>query len=544
MLCLVSCSDVWDDHYDGKGNFGTDAEVEVVNMTTAEYLQSDTELSSLYKLLTDTKLFSKLNSAEQLSTLVAVPDGDMKMDKTRADGAEVDEETLYKAESYVSDAFLSPVNITDGQRLLMWNGKYIQISIVDGKTSFNKAPVKKIIKTTNGYIYKLASDLVVPKSLYETISMLGDKYSRFRDMILSRNEKVFDEEKSIPIGVDNTGATVYDSVFTVRNPYFEQRGFNIMSEANNATLFIPSNDLVDAALSQAKANLKAWHMERADSVLENWIFQSAIFNERYTPEDLTDPEQIDFKSALGKQWRITVNTVDTSNPIEMSNGLAYYVTELKIPTNVLIYRLKDFFYHYADISAADQERFFKLDNLDFLQVKEAVAPWSGWPGVFPKISNIILRFQLADAMSENPSGAFTFDFTPFRYQVDGTGYKVDEYLVPPGEYEFFIGCEQKVGYDLEVYFNDVFQKKITKSEFTKSTFHYDRGGGGYPEGYDTKKATDKKKSNYDRDGGKVGTVTITGTEAKPVKITFKSTRATGGKQIFHHWCLKPTSNCY
>ena len=44
-----------------------------------------------------------------------------------------------------------------------------------------------------------------------------------------------------------------------------------------------------------------------------------------------------------------------------------------------------------------------------------------------------------------------------------------------------------------------------------SAYHYDRAGGGYPEGIDEAVAQGfKNKSKYDRDGGAVGTVTIPG----------------------------------
>ena len=52
-----------------------------------------------------------------------------------------------------------------------------------------------------------------------------------------------------------------------------------------------------------------------------------------------------------------------------------------------------------------------------------------------------------------------------------------------------------------------------------SAYHYDRSGGGYPEGIDEAVAQGfKNKSKYDRDGGAVGTVTIPGDEASEIMI--------------------------
>ncbi len=41
-------------------------------------------------------------------------------------------------------------------------------------------------------------------------------------------------------------------------------------------------------------------------------------------------------------------------------------------------------------------------------------------------------------------------------------------------------------------FNGEYVGTVTASQLTKTDWHYDRGGQGYPEGYDTSKATDKK----------------------------------------------------
>ena len=99
-------------------------------------------------------------------------------------------------------------------------------------------------------------------------------------------------------------------------------------------------------------------MVRADSILENWVFQAAFFNSVYSKEDFETNE--DLTSVFDKQWRTTVQEVDLENPIPMSNGTAYRVTKMKIPTNVLIYRLKELFRNYEYLSASDKEKYSTL----------------------------------------------------------------------------------------------------------------------------------------------------------------------------------------
>ena len=166
----------------------------------------------------------------------------------------------------------------------------------------------KVIKLTNGYLYLLDQAVESPRSLYEIIENLGDDYSIFRNMVRSRYVLTFDKNASTVIGVDKTGNTVYDSVFTVKAPYFENRKFNIMSENLTATMLLPSNDVVNQALSTARKNLADWNMVRADSILENWVFQAAFFNSVYSKEDFETNE--DLTSVFDKQWRTTVQEVD------------------------------------------------------------------------------------------------------------------------------------------------------------------------------------------------------------------------------------------
>lgn len=45
-----------------------------------------------------------------------------------------------------------------------------------------------------------------------------------------------------------------------------------MSENLSATMLIPSNDVVNNALSVARKNLENWNMTRADSILETGYF--------------------------------------------------------------------------------------------------------------------------------------------------------------------------------------------------------------------------------------------------------------------------------
>lgn len=530
---IYACNDDWDSHYSQEEQVVNNVNITVVNKSAVDYLQSQPELSTMYQLFSETGVLDEMIEKDLLFTILVVND-DNALSR-----AVVTDDRTFLAKSHISDISLSPSNLSDGQCVLMWNGKYINVSKVENEDnatsiSFNGIAVKKITKVNNGYVYEIEDYVETPKSLYELIEGLGDDYSIFREMIMERNQLTFDKEASKIIGVDETGSNVYDSIFIVTNPYFEAQGFNMMSESLSATVLIPSNEVVNRALTVARQNLQEWGMLREDSILENWTFQSVFFDKKLSKSDFE--ANIDLNSIFSKQWRTTVQQVDLENPVSLSNGVAYYVTDMKIPTNVLIYRVKDYMRWYEYLSEEEKALYFDNENLTFDKMETKVSEWSGWPGVFPNIINRVVRFKTTDAAIKE----YTLNFTAFSY--DEKNKVTTPYKIPPGEYDLCLGFEQKMGHDVEVSFNGEYVGTVTASQLTKTDFHYDRGGQGYPEGYDVNKATDKKKTNYDRDGGKVGVITIEGTE--PVNVVIKFHGINASKCCFHHWCLKPTKNCY
>lgn len=544
VAAFSGCDNDWDDHYNNPKTGITNPHIDIVEQSTEAYLSQQDSLSGMYAFLKEQGIFDRINAKEQLHSLFLVDDARFALEDTT--------NANFLARSLVSDIALSPSNLYDGERILMWHGKYIVVSLDSAALAgninhirFNNIPVKRIVKTGDGYIYILEELIQTPISLYDVIENLGPEYSLFKEMVMAKNVLTFDKANSKPIGVDNTGNTVYDSVFIISNPFFDDKGFNLTSESLTATMFLPSNEVIRTALDDAKTKLAAWDMTRDTNLLRNWILEAAFYNHRYTPAELS--VDTDISSIYGRQWRTSVQQLDLENPITMSNGIAYKVVWMKIPNNVLMYRLKDFFYYYEYCTETQKAEYYKTSNLQFKEVVTDVEPWSPLEGVWPKIMNRVLTFDFVDLVD----GQFRMDFTPIKLVTtpDG-GYEVRPWKIPPGEYIFSMGFKQSLGLDVEISFNDEPFGTFTLGSAT--TFHYDRGAGSYAEGYkeqlDAGIITHSKKSNYDRDGGKIGDVVVRGDangEPAPVKITISSPGfGTATKIVFHHWCLRPTSNNY
>lgn len=512
---LCSCTDEWDSHYTEKEPVINNVDVVIVDEPASAYLKNEPSYSSMYRLFENSGVFQTLDEKKSLCTMMVV--NNQNFTRTASEKEIDNEGDAFLAKAHITDAAISPSNLKEGQRLLMWNEKYVKVTTLDELTgeariAFNGSVVKKVIKTTDAYIYELEDYINTPKSLMEVLEGLGDNYSIFREMVMERVEKVFDKNASTPIGIDPTGNTVYDSVFTFKSPYFENKKMDLYSESMHATMFIPSNTLVENALRDAKERLKEWGMERADSILNNWIFQSAFYDVEYKKEDFGNVNKPDLISIFNQQWRTTINTVDLDNPIEMSNGIAYYVTSLKIPTNaVLIWRIKEFFCPAWNAPLTDAEKLayyklypeegttnYKNDNNVLCTGTKNYAgvhqPNSNWPA----IEYSALRFQLID---DTQKGVLEFKCFKTQKHVDGT-HTLIPYTLPPGEYYWYWGGYGKYSrVNATFYLNDMKIREMTDVELYG--INWDRGGGGYNEVYNT-------VSNYDRDGAEIGVVTIEG----------------------------------
>lgn len=563
---LWACSDNWDSHFSKEEVVIDNIEILSVDKSATEFLREAPEYQLMYKLFEETNVVSKWEEKDLLYTIMVVKD-DKATHSSKTRSGEIDAEDLFLAQAHITDALLSPSNLVDGQRLLMWNNKYVNVTKttetsvegVEPGTYFNGAKVKSVIKTTNAYIYELDEYIHTPKSLMEFLEELpDDEYSIFKKMVFDRTERVFDKAASTPIGIDQSGNTIYDSVFTVRSKYFSDKNLDLYSENISATLLLPTNSQITEALADAKARLKAWDIERPDSTLNNWIFQVAFFNKKYTKEDLTytesDPNSVqDFQSIFDQQWRTTVNKLDLDNPIELSNAIAYKVTSLKIPGNkILIWRFKE---RFETLDYLTEEEIKRLYYKDYVYIKATekifgpnlklnrVKQYVGANQPKPHLPAIYCKSMMLYLVDKQQPGIFTFKlYKLVEDPTSSTGFRPELYKIPAGEYNFRMGgVGNRSNVDATFYINGKVIPKCEEGPIPASTMkgsNHDRSGGGYSE------LPGAQVSNYDRDGSTdLGNVVFEeDCDEVEVKVVFTA----GGTSTYEPtlWCLRPTANFY
>lgn len=593
VVLFSACSELEDKDYYKQGSEINSDELEVVNESSEAYLASHAEFSSMNELFKSHGIYSQLEAKNQLSTMLVAANDDY----VAPEGTAADVETTVKA--HVSDAAVSPANLktkNNNMRLLMWHGKYVDVDLDDaarnegkiaGHIMFGTSSVKKVVKTNTGYIYVLSSLVNTPKSINDYIASLDDNYSILRDTVQASGSKEFDKTNSKPIGVNSEGNTIYDTVWIYKNTHFLEKDVDLNSESLTATLLVSSNDVIEAAIADAKARLQkwglwdSWSMERQhdfEYTMRHWVMDASFYNKKYTAPELqnTDPDNM-LSSVFSKYWKTSVQEIDPE-PIELSNGVAYKVKKLHIPNNVLIWRLKEEFWIYDLCTAEQKADYFQMFNGVFKRTNVGVDPWTPLAGVWPTIEDRALEMGVGDdanggwemdytlckrnylwkqgANGDYPSRAWMVKNVKKRADLDLEDNKVSAFLIPPGKYNLFFGSKQNQSQDIKITVlvngNAVATSDVITLGST-TTFHYDRNPSGYIEGYDSKAenlSTSKKAGNYDTDGGKImDNVVIPDVkgDGSPVEVKFKIECQNWAGQTamtFNHWCLRPTADNY
>ena len=561
LCCLVGCNKLEDDsHYKNSETRIDNAELSIVDMPTKQFLASRSDLQKMTAFLTEHDVFTRLEEKGQLHTLLVVGDDNFSLPEKDAE---------YIANSHVSDIAMSPANLSDGERIMMWHGKYVNVAIdsvgltgtIIDHIKMNTSVVKEVVKTTDGYVYVIDKMIETPTSLYDYIQELPDEYSIFREMVINSGSKEFDKANSKAIGINEQGNTIYDSVFVYKSTFFSSKGLDLNSESITATMLLFSDKVINDALEVAKKKLDLWELDRSSDTLRKWVLKAAFFSKKYSSAEIQTTEETDLMSIYDCQWRTNIQKVDAQNPVELSNGVVYKVTELTFPLNVLIYRLKDWYYYYENCTDEEKATYFANQFLVFNSCATDVAPWSPMPGVWPNHQDRVLVYGF-DKNSAASDG-FQLTFTPLKKITEEGVSHVRPYLVPPGQYRLAMGFVQSAGLDVSVEVlveGSVIAKSSVITLGSATTYHYDRGAtlkNTYPEGYDPDEVSAKqmgdnykKAANYDTDGGPIiDVVDIPDLDGKgtPHQIQIRLTntdRKDKTKFTFCHWCLRPTSNNY
>lgn len=523
-LACTACNDNWADYYFGSAN----AEQEL-SMSITEFLDERPEYSEFYAMLKATGLDKELTKDQQI-TIWVVKNEDM------AHSGIAPDDTL-RMQYHINILPFIRSDLKNGLRIRSLNGIYFQIKSSKDTLLVNNSNVVKSFRLNNGVVHEIDDLMKSRINMYDYIKQLDNDYSMIRDSIFKYNLQLFDKANSTPIGVDKTGNTIYDSVFYVFNPLFQTVPFN--SEFKQFTVFVPSNTVITNCLDALNAQYQKMGktVTLNDTILAfKWIKEAMFYNGMLKNSDLNT---VDIKSAFNRVWRTTVQQLDINNPVDLSNGILYNMTKVKIPNNVIITRIKSLveYWQYQEKIYPDP-----ADLYTFTGMKEGTTPSTFVDSETPKPSVLPNYITLNITGNPESESEFSMEFPPLEKYTEDGKTKVRVMEVPTGEYNLYMGFHSQGHPYVNIYFNNVLVSKNIQTSLST------------PWNFDRVNETDKDTnpvggiSKWDGLGGLVGTVNIDGEGLASfrIKVEFNKLDAVGATKSLriYHWTLKPTANNY
>lgn len=587
----VSCSD-WGDHYD-EAVVTTEA-VEVYQGDIVSYIRQAKDLSQFSDLFEATGSYTTTYTNQQYTFVVcddAAFNGSGLVNPQNMSTLQI------VANNCIADIAVTPSELVDGFGINNRAGKTLWVYGTGNSLRIDNFSIKRIVKTSNGYVYVLDGLLPVRQSVYEYLNGLGDDYSMFKDLVGKYEQRVFDREHSAAIGINQAGEVVYDTVWVTRNSLMDRytdggvATWNMRDEQYVTTMFVPSNQLVQKAIQSALDSIPSWLNRQptdADRAkFEEWIVRACFSDRRLETSEVSvsapdfqavgdyrmyideTADETTYKAAEETWWRPRVQKADTGNRVSLSNGYAYLLTDFKIPNHVVIYRLKARFYQIWDASnirndAETMHEYFYWINLDESSIRTSVSTLAtydalaqyGWPA---NDYNLLTAFPTEEAERDSlPCGV---EYTGLIY--DPATDEALECHIPAGEYYLRMGFDRTTVYTFDIYFNS----RLVISGLKSGLLNADRIANdiptygimapGYPEGFDPEewREYEANVAAYDTDGYTVGLVSQRQNGPFTIRVIsndltprFKRTEPGDGSNstqwMMYHWCLRPTHNNY
>ncbi|MFY9153398.1 MAG: fasciclin domain-containing protein [Prolixibacteraceae bacterium] len=239
ILFVTSCTKEWDDHYNKVPD--------TINTNVWDAIKGEPSLSKFAALMEKFK-YDTLFQSNDTYTIFA-PDNNAidEIQKTEEISASI-------LNYHISTIFIQPVDIQGSRKLQTLDEKYSTFENVKGNPSYDG-----IALTFESPLYMNGKFFIMGKvarpklNLYEYYTINNPYLKAYID---KQDSIIIDKEKSRPIGFDEMGNTVYDTV-SVKVNLFEEKYFPISEEfrAWTATYVFPRKEKYENALTEMATKL-------------------------------------------------------------------------------------------------------------------------------------------------------------------------------------------------------------------------------------------------------------------------------------------------
>lgn len=328
VLSLVGCTDIWDEHYN--------KQPETINMNVWDAIKSKSELSRFVELMVKYK-YDTLFLTNDTYTIFAPDNAAIeKLMLTKDIGTTI-------LNYHISRHYVKPVDITGKRKLQTLAEKYSTFENIGGHPTIDGIVLKEESPLyINGKFFVLG-EVASPKlNIYEYFT---ENMLYMKSYIDKEDSIILDKEKSRPIGFDENGNTVYDSV-SIKVNLFELMYFPVSEEYRNwtATFALPRKTTYENGLTVMAQKLGGTFNDYTDipvewqeDVLIPHLIKHGTFLNMLEPNEfkginvLTKKKKYNMVNINGDS--IVCNYVPTDKYLA-SNGVLYDYQKFEIPDSL------------------------------------------------------------------------------------------------------------------------------------------------------------------------------------------------------------------
>ncbi len=317
VLMLSGCKDKWDEHYS--------QQPETVNMNVWDVIKDKSELSRFTDLMVKYK-YDTLFQENNTYTIFAP-------DNTAFDNyinSQVEDTTLLNY--LISRFLLHPVDVEWKHKLQTLGNKFSTFGNNGGQPLFDGIPMTYESPIYINGKFFIIDQIPLPKlNIYEYISLTNPYMKAYID---SQDSIILDREKSKPIGFDENGNTVYDTVaINVNKVEIKYFAFSEEYRNSTATLAFPQLENYQNALTVMAQKLGGNYSDYNDipvkwqeNILIPYLLDHGTFSNMLEPSEFVPLDPLNKKrkynmvNILGDSINAKYSPV---NQYLCSNGIAY-----------------------------------------------------------------------------------------------------------------------------------------------------------------------------------------------------------------------------
>ena len=323
VTVLASCNDVWDNHYSDYP--------ETVNQNIWDAMADEPVIADFYNMLKELR-YDTLFLSDIPHTLFIPTNEALARYKNENS---IDKDFI---NYHISSHFIQSGNIVGTRQFQTYSKKFALFERsgtglkLDGISIISESPLYK-----NGKFFIIDQVAQPRPNLYEFFAVNNPMLKEYID---SKDSIIVDRERSEPIGFDEQGRTIYDTI-SIRFNKFEDEFFPVRTEFRNqaATMVFPLKDDYDRALTNMAIKLNApgyidyrdipdkWQQEILIPILlKHGVFENRLEVEEFVMKPpitpVPDPilTRFKLKNIQGDSVYIDYTPVDKAY---CSNGYAY-----------------------------------------------------------------------------------------------------------------------------------------------------------------------------------------------------------------------------